>query len=531
MECLESFVNYNSKIWSKVPTLPQKVLVEGNFSLFDVPRKSIVARIIHQTLNCEPIVLMNNKKNISNRKIFESFGIANFIYIDHTLISNPLILIKSIAKTIKEGGRLLLKRHYYDDFISNFHVNGVEIGENVYDFFIRNNHCYKNPRNFKLHFLKILFKALLYFYTCDFLIKKHDIACVLVNDWYYPEIGLPLARIAARKGLPVFCSFFSITTNRNYTRRLGSSKDVFRSPLHPPKDFFQISEKYQCEILTTVDKYLKKRFKGETLYIDAVDAFKDKAQCSRDELCRALSLDMNKKIVFIMPHAFSDANHVYKKLLFRDFHQWFIETINFISKIRNVNWIIKPHPCSYLYQEDRHYIQSIIEEHNAPFLKLAPENFSTSSVFDIADTLVTVNGTAGLEGACMGLKPVLAGKAVYSDIGLSYDPKTQSEYFEILSTLDQVERLDELMVAKAKRLLYWYHIALYPESEIIPSVGLVQGERAEDMLQKYDIFFYELTRNLNSLPWNEDPYVKAVTKIVEGNELYFFDDKSFHYPD
>ena len=58
--------------------------------------------------------------------------------------------------------------------------------------------------------------------------------------------------------------------------------------------------------------------------------------------------DKNKNIL-ILPHVISDNSFTSEWNLFSTPLDWFIKTLYRSKRIKNVNWIIKPHPSEKLY--------------------------------------------------------------------------------------------------------------------------------------------------------------------------------------
>ena len=118
-----------------------------------------------------------------------------------------------------------------------------------------------------------------------------------------------------------------------------------------------------------MDEYLKNRFSGNIAQHDVVNSYCGIKYTKRD-LLRKIGLRENEQrpIAFLMPHAFSDACHSSGPLLFRDYYQWTVKTIQYIKNIQDVCWIIKPHPSSFMYGEED------IEQYHHHMVLLCPLN-------------------------------------------------------------------------------------------------------------------------------------------------------------
>ena len=66
-----------------------------------------------------------------------------------------------------------------------------------------------------------------------------------------------------------------------------------------------------------------------------------------------LKINNKKPFVFILAHVFSDAPlSIGETMLFSDYYDWLIFTIKQAGLNKDINWIVKPHPSSYIYNED-----------------------------------------------------------------------------------------------------------------------------------------------------------------------------------
>ena len=59
-------------------------------------------------------------------------------------------------------------------------------------------------------------------------------------------------------------------------------------------------------------------------------------------------------------------------------------------------WLVNPHPSSHVYNEEG-LVSKIIQEYNLKNLKLFPQNLNVYSALKVVDTVITCNGTIGLE--------------------------------------------------------------------------------------------------------------------------------------
>ena len=233
-------------------------------------------------------------------------------------------------------------------------------------------------------------------------------------------------------------------------------------PLHRyfPKN--KINKKI-CISENKLSKFISDRFDGKVDYTysskkDLLNANKSQKKINKSSLIKKLFKSDKKfeRIILFAPHAFSDAPHHMGNFLFRDYWDQFLQTIEFMKdkKFKNYLWLIRPHPSSYLYNEDnliRGYIKN-----NWSNIKLCEKNIiGTKYLIDICDTVITGRGTIGLEFACFGKKPIIAGKSTYSNFGIANENKSKKEYFASFGNLKTFKKLNKHEILTARKILYY----------------------------------------------------------------------------
>ena len=237
--------------------------------------------------------------------------------------------------------------------------------------------------------------------------------------------------------------------------------DIRKSPFILSKN--ELLDKYKFKDNFIFTKYFENRMNAKNLpkrstknIIDVISAFQNKIN---DEKYFFTKIKKNrndfKNICVFAPHAFSDCNHAYGKLIYRDYFQNFVETLKIIKNNKENLWIVKPHPSSYIFNE-----VGIVEKYLKKFtqnnLVICPSNISTKLILRIADKIVTSRGTIGLESACIGKKAIITGSSPYSHLGLSLNPKNKEIYKRMLKSTKKEKKLNNNKQILAKKYLYWF---------------------------------------------------------------------------
>jgi hypothetical protein len=284
---------------------------------------------------------------------------------------------------------------------------------------------------------------------------------------------------------------------------IGSNiKEHFLKP-----SYVELQEKLLSpEFRVQARAYITSRFEGEVEQIDVKNAFVGKKRYDFDELIKEYpNLSKHKKNVVIMSHAFSDAPHVGEGLLFADYYDFLEQTLCYLNSCDSINCFVKPHPSSYMWNE-KGAVEEMIERNNLDNVYITPSDFNTNSIADFADCIVTAKGTAGLEFSCLGIPAITAGRGYYSGFGITPEPDTKEEYFELLGNCHLLGRLDEETINKAVALLYMVSLSRR-HSEILPAQHIMPHENYADV---YEGKFAEVVRNIEAGKEMKDSFYNEV---------------------
>ena len=140
----------------------------------------------------------------------------------------------------------------------------------------------------------------------------------------------------------------------------------------------------------------------------------------------------------IMLHVFRDSPYAFIKgeRIFCDFIDWFTKTLEIISRSEE-QWQIRFHPVAKSWGEDqeiwiRETLKKVSYKKNNIFIdKLY---FSNKEVFNSAKRVVTFSGTASMEAAANGIKPITIAETTLSYLNkdLTIKAKNLQHYEDLL---------------------------------------------------------------------------------------------------
>ncbi|MCL1139585.1 hypothetical protein [Shewanella pneumatophori] len=423
------------------------VLVEiSEKNPFELESNMRVAKSIERNTSMviEALVACTFKFREPYVNLVESYNISKSI----TLYALSLVNIFRLTCSLFEGLNLYWKIKSLDD-IESIKYEGILIGDLIYDTYIRMlDGKYSPNKDFQL--FKYIVTAIFNYKIVSGLFDEKNVGYVIVADKCYLKHGV-LYRVAIERSIKVLMP----TKELKYLHKDNIKTHFY----HPEISLEKMELDFKgIDIESEVALYFDKRFSGEINQIDVLTSYRNKRVYSSEELITIMSLDRTKKNVIIMPHAFSDFPHIAEGL-YNDYYVWLVELLKMVKDIHNVNWLIKPHPTSYVFNEIG-VVESLLNDLGASNVKVVPKDMNTASVKDIADVILTVRGTPGLEFATFGIPVVTAGKGCYSGYGIDIEAATKQDYFKIINNLDDVYRLDDIQIRNAKMVFYYLFIKL-----------------------------------------------------------------------
>jgi len=225
------------------------------------------------------------------------------------------------------------------------------------------------------------------------------------------------------------------------------------------------------------------------------------------EIKNKLELNPNKKIAVIFSHIFWDATFFWGEDLFRDYEDWFVQTVKAACKNKNLNWLIKVHPANTV-KDHRDGLISEPSELIALREKIgelpdhvkvinADTPISTWSLFKAMDYCLTVRGTVGIEAAMLGKTVLTAGTGRYDNHGFTHDFTSPSDYLDCLQHLEDLEEPSSEIKEKAERYAYGVFIRRPLRLKTL-TLGFSRDKKAS-MLVNCNALTLEQLRNADDL--------------------------------
>lgn len=511
---LEDFYNWNEPQWQELKATQgycfiNYIMITKELSLM-LP-KILYAKAIEQEMGLKPVIL-DWGSNARLEKLYKSYGIRS-INVHKRMILNLPGIIKSLylAKSYRHKSGLDLQR---------LEIDGVCVGKNIYGDILRSSSLSTIRQVEAGVCTRKIFTLSLFADTVYKILKKMPPKVCISDDWAYNE-GIVLEYMNQQGAYITQINLRReniLTTGRGVFERYRHSEmrtqiaDYMAS--HP-----QIDD-------SVVDAYLQKRFTGANCSFRDKVAFEGKKQLSRQEWNQSMGLNPDKKNIVIMCHTFSDAVFNSEYTAFRDYYDWTEQTLQLIAKLGHVNWIVKPHPARARYNESIDSFEKMFEKYRTDNMYVFPDDVSTASLKDVADVLVTLCGTSGMEFPCFGIPVIACGKAMYTDLGFTQTPQTLTEYESMLQNIDHIDKLSKQQIQQARSALYAYiqcfdvpldawDDMLYTKLHTMENKDILPENEKKEMQAYNSDVLQTIKEFVKTHPWNEAQYYKRGRKVKD----------------
>lgn len=441
------FIKKNKKYWgnslkTKTHQRDSVILVEGflgsdpNYLI----RTGIAAKAVEESAGGTiKVVLRGNNERV--KSLYRSFGITKFIGIEQVkvpLYKRILYVLYTIFICIGNSREKILNISYdkmkighllYDDILHDDISNTESI--NMYTIEKINWSCIYHIYNF--------FRSI---YIYDKIISQNQIIAYVTTHTVYCELGI-LPCLCEKKGIKV------IYTDDKSVELINNEKGLYAHERINASIKNIIKKSSEQELIQIAEKDLENRMQGNG-DIDSIFAYKDKKRYTRKEFKSELGISNCNPIIIIFAHVFRDAPHLASRMIHYDYYDWLIDTLKCANNVTNVNWVLKKHPSAEQIYNENDKVEDILDKNNLHNILVCPSNFNTNSILEVADVIVTCQGTIGIESSCQGIPAIICGKAFYANFGFTIEPSTRKEYHRRLKEIARIKKLNQQQIKQAK---------------------------------------------------------------------------------
>ena len=399
-----------------------------------------------------------------------------------------------IAPTILKKIFVIDSVDFYGDFIDTI---GIKYGIN-----------FRKLNRFKLLFIYV-YELSFFLYIKYFFENNHNrIEKMIMGDTAY-RYGY-FAKFSSIYKIPILCNIDNNAIIFNHYEN-GYIIDSVPRKIYT-SDIDIIIKNIDFIIL---DFYFEKRFSGEIKQHDVLKAFTKTKNYK--ELNKLNSIVENKDessiIVTVFAHIFSDAPHNIPGLLFDDFYDWFVSTVESLSKNKNVILLIKEHPSANLYVQEKDLVSKIVKNNFKDDNIFIANEIQSNVLIDKSDFIVTASGTVIYEALYKEKNVVIASKKTFDIDNLVHDFSSKKEYLNFLEHLNHNSSFCLKGNIQLKAIIY-IHFIIYNNRDYFlnfPVTPFIRGEKLE---------YSSFTKIYNYFN-NDHKFKKAFHNFLESNQELF----------
>lgn len=384
----------------------------------------------------------------------------------------------------------------------NFEKDGVPIGDLIYDSIVRSNSGVYTLQDYpRRSRSQVIERAIRRKWLFDRVFESIDVSHLVLSHKVYTGFGIP-ARVATDHDVTF------VSKSRAHLNRVDSLKG------HRENDYV-LSLKEMDDVAERVGEkklfdYASDRFEGNVDGTDVEFAFADKKGYDA-EILRSKLGATDTPLAVIAPHAFSDAPHCDRDMVYGDYYLWFVRLLELTKKVKDVRWAVKPHPSSSMYSEEG-VVESIVQRHD--HVQLVPTDVRTDSVLQAADAILTVRGTIGMEALLFDCQVILAGNAIYESIDSMNLNLSEDDLREAIHSIRRKTTVPDQDKIRALAALYYRNESYNYVSPLFgperpPGFSQEEAE-AHDWKNIESLHAY-----LENNSYKEDSYYQALVKFFE----------------
>jgi hypothetical protein len=320
----------------------------------------------------------------------------------------------------------------------NFSIDGIKIGDLIYDTYLRECSASTVDLDDKRLFWMID-NAISIYYSSKNYLRNNNVQKLILSHGVYLNYGI-IARVAVYNDVDVYLFGHSKAIHK-------FSKDHLLQFIkhHDYSSEFKLLDNKE-ERRENARKILEQRCSG--IVDQGIFYMESSAYAPVIEKSPKVFLNNGKTKVVMMLHCFFDSPHIYRNMIFPDFHEWSNFVLSTVD-ISNVDLVVKPHP------NGKPGNGKIIAKLKEKFPNVRFIDKSTSNkqlILENVDVLLTVYGSVASEFAYHGVNVITAG----DNPAVSYDfclhAKDKDEYKAYLQDIENVS----VNISKEKVAEFFY---------------------------------------------------------------------------
>lgn len=509
------FINSNTKVFKDFDNNKKK-----NYILVDtimghpgyICTQLIISKFVQKITGGE-LVVLSRKDNALIRSVSNSYNIKSFLHFKRDFFAIRFLNFLKVLYSLINIDNL--------DEIKRIKLNNIKIGEITYDHYVRyTGDVFIKKINFK--YIYFFFEATEYNKVINNILTKNNFKSLILSETQFIPSAIVFQNALVKK-IKVYARYGG---PKKIGIRIYSNIDQIYSwkQKFGIKDFNILKNHFKNKLAKDGYRIINNRINriGDDQDLnDTKIAFKKGIKFTKKDLCEIYNWDLKKPIVGIFDHSYTDGLFVSGRSIFETNYEWIKYTFNEIKKIKDVNWLIKPHPIK-LSETHKPKTSTEIEFNkiigdNFDNIKLFSNNLNYSDLFDVLSAIVTGNGTVGIEFATFGVPCVLANHSHYDHLGFTNKPKSKIEYKNLLKNIKNIKKLTKEQKINSR---IYTSLELNLSLHDLSLLPTFQTNSEIYYKKNYINFWKNLNKKLKYFKLNNDKFYKNLKIQIEKNKTH-----------
>ena len=406
---------------------------------------------------------------------------------------NPIFLDKTVSKELFGGITLFLNSvtsvedYSCSEFIK-IKYKGIDVGRCAYETYQRSRFVGRvenlNLKSDK-YLLELLKTACITVESAFTILNTGKYDSILQNEFSYILWGI-FGRVALILKIKVIQIFFKSHPHFPQIFIRENEIDLSSNPFWEKKllqlynqKAKQITNDYLIEISekkesTNITQYYGEQFAKPVDFLELSDEFN-------------FPFVGDKCNVFIFCHLNWDASLSYGDPIFDFFEDWLDATITFAINKTDVNWCFKLHPVEAIMKKKGFWHKDfntkvLLEKKIFSMVNKMPHNIfildknvSTDSIIKVVNVAISSGGSICYQLPQHGIPVINVNRGMHSGFDFTVDINSIAEYVKILEIIEDIPRLDEIKINKAKLYEEFY----LNETQYFDTTSLIYNSQNE----------------------------------------------------
>lgn len=328
---------------------------------------------------------------------------------------------------------------------------------------------------------------------------------VILHHGIYVPQG-PIMQACQDKNIPTVCWGVGYRKGSILLSHAGSYHDTL------PKETWSTVSKYKFGVkeLEDITSYLESREVGTNDWISF------SKRDNKNKRINRVDLGINEEIpcFLLLTNVMWDAQVNFQNSIFENMLEWVFLTLDFFIKNKDMHLIVRIHPAEHngTVPANQRVLKSILERYNNipnNVTLVSPDNqlLNTYDLIDISNCALIYGSKAAIEVTARGKPTIITGDAWCKNKGFTFDPKTPSDYLELLANQSVLRPLSP---AKKKRALQYAHYLFM--RRMIPISSLTPLKRMSP---------FKISENLSSISdLKSDKNLNFITEQIIKNQPF-----------